>query len=381
MKAIRCALLTLPILSLSSLSAEDSAARVDKLGQRGGMMMHFADCTSAQQSCQESTFFKGSYALIISVGAYEAGWSRLSGVHDDAEAVQKMLEGQGFETQRLTDPDIRQLREGLQRFIDQFGRDSQNRLLIYFAGHGATLRNESDIQTGYIIPVDAPDPEKDRKGFYAHAMSMDNVMLLAKEIQSRHALFIFDSCFSGTLFLSRSKPKLSPVINYKLALPVRQFITAGSENESVPDRSVFRQRLVEGLEGRADANGDSYVTGTELGEFLMASVLASSNGTQHPQYGKINEPKLSQGDFVFSVKGRTASLYLNSFPESVVRVDDQLIEGFPVFELFVGPGQHTVTFRAGDQPPLVKMITISVGDVVRCLADFDRREVECRTER
>ena len=39
--------------------------------------------------------------------------------------------------------------------------------------------------------------------------------------------------------------------------------------ESVPDESIFRAQFARALEGEGDSDGDGYVTGTELGEFLQ----------------------------------------------------------------------------------------------------------------
>jgi hypothetical protein len=95
-------------------------------------------------------------------------------------------------------------------------------------------------------------------------------------------------------------------ISYKTALPVRQFITSGSANENVPDESVFRQQFVAALTSdEGDSNKDGYITGTELGEFLQTSVTNYTRNAQHPQYGKIRNPNLDKGDFVFKVKEDT----------------------------------------------------------------------------
>lgn len=370
-----------PNAPLGDASSDISSDISSATSHRGAILMSFEDCASPTAGCRNVSLFKGSYALLIGASAYQNGWPRLSGVKDDIEAIDAVFKNQGFETHVVLDPTIQQLRDQIQRFIDDYGRDRDNRLVLYFAGHGATFVNESGLKTGFIVPIDAPDPDTHRREFYSHAMSMENVMLLAREIQSRHALFIFDSCFSGALFKTRDRSKPPPIITYKLAEPVRQFITAGEENETVPDSSIFRRRLVEALEGKADANNDSYVTGTELGEYLMSAVLSSTHSRQHPQYGKIDEDKLNRGDFVFSVKGKTASLYINSYPESSILVDGQQVEGFPVQELLINPGKHTIVFRSASQSPLTKQVTAQVGDIIRCLADFDRREVQCRVDR
>jgi hypothetical protein len=151
----------------------------------------------------------------------------------------------------------------------------------------------------YIVPVDAPNPNKDRDGFLRKAMGMQQIEVYAKAIQSKHALFLFDSCFSGSIFeTSRAIPES---ISYKTSKPVRQFITSGGADETVPDRSIFRQQFIAAIEGEADTDREGYVTGSALGEFLQKKVMNYTRGSQHPQYGKIRNPNLDKGDFVFQV--------------------------------------------------------------------------------
>ena len=76
-------------------------------------------------------------------------------------------------------------------------------------------------------------------------------------------------------------------ITEKSALPVRQYITAGREDEQVPDRSMFKRCFLVGLEGDADLTGDGYITGSELGMYLSDKVVNYTRRRQHPQYGKI----------------------------------------------------------------------------------------------
>jgi formylglycine-generating enzyme required for sulfatase activity len=92
-------------------------------------------------------------------------------------------------------------------------------------------------------------------------------------------------------------------ISYKTSQPVRQFITSGSANELVPDKSIFREQFIAALRGEGDLDSDNYLTGSELGEFLQKNVINYSQGSQHPQYGKMRNPRLDKGDFVFPLKG------------------------------------------------------------------------------
>ena len=243
--------------------------------------------------------YNESHALLIGVSDYVAGWPTLSFVEDDIKEVKTILERHGFNVILVEDPDRKQLYQAFDDFIVKYGLDEQNRLLFYYAGHGHTIKHSYGEMEGYIVPVDAVDPSIDQNGFLARAMDMQQISVFARRIQSKHALFLFDSCFSGSIFsLSRGVPEN---ISYKASLHVRQFITSGSADEKVPDKSLFREQFVYALEGEGDSNGDGYLTGMELGEFLQDRVINYSDGAQHPQYGKMRDPNLDKGDFVFKV--------------------------------------------------------------------------------
>ena len=253
---------------------------------------------------REITLYKESHALLIGVSDYTHGWPDLPGVKEDLRAVGAALEAQGFKVELVNDPDQAQLEAAYRNFILRYGRVSDNRLLFYFAGHGHTEKpvwaaDDPEEWLGYIVSKEAPLPSENFEGFRRNALSMQRFEELAKDIHAKHALFIFDSCFSGSVFaLSRSKP---PDITRRTAKPVRQFITSGSADQEVPDVSIFRRQFVAALQGEADRGGDGYVTGSELGYFLTETVTNYSEGAQTPQAGKIRHRRLDKGDFVFVV--------------------------------------------------------------------------------
>ncbi len=241
--------------------------------------------------------YRASYALVVGVSDYIHGWPDLSNAVNDAREVQAALEQQGFVVTLVENPTSTQLESAIKDFISSRGQGKDDRLLFYFAGHGHTEKKSYGGDIGYIVPADTPLPDADRAGFLKKAISMESFNTYARNIDAKHALFLFDSCFSGSIFaLSRALPA---AISYKTSQPVRQFITAGGENEQVPDRSIFKQQFVAALAGEGDSNGDGYITGTELGEFLQTKVVNYSRDAQHPQYGKIRDPQLDKGDFVF----------------------------------------------------------------------------------
>ena len=234
--------------------------------------------TVQDESGRELTLYQESYALLVGVSDYTDAWPDLPGVQDDIHAVKRILEDHGFDVVVEENPDRQQLDQAVTEFIMTYGQQSGNRLVFYFAGHGHTLGLAYGDDMGYIVPADAPNPQDNQAGFMAKAIDMHMIEVYARRIQSKHALFMFDSCFSGSIFsVSRSIPQ---AISYKTTKPVRQFITSGSADETVPDESIFRDQFIAALNGEGDLNGDGYVTGAELGNFLETNVINYSKNTQ-----------------------------------------------------------------------------------------------------
>lgn len=263
----------------------------------------------ADGQTQNVWLYQGSYALIIGNSEYSNGWDRLSGVKSDVIAVKNVLETHGFKVEIEENLTSERFETRIRKFINDYGFDRDNRLIIYYAGHGYTLNSAGDKrELGYIIPSDTPLPTKDERGFRQKAVDMYAINTFAKQIQAKHALFIFDSCFSGKMFALRNTLTISPFIYDKVDNPVRQFITAGDETQTVPDESIFRKAFVRGLEGEADRNNDTFITGTELADYLKEAVTNYSNRRQTPQYGLINDIDLDRGDFVFVIQQRIAPI-------------------------------------------------------------------------
>ena len=298
--------------------------------------------------------YKECYALVIGVSDYTSGWPVLRNAARDADKTGDLFSSLGFKVTKVTNPTRAELIQALDSFVYGPGQEEENCLVIFFAGHGHTERMTYGDDMGYIVPRDAPSPNQDKAGFMQKAIDMRTIEAYARRIQAKHALFLFDSCFSGAIFdMTRA---IKENIKYKTAKPVRQFITAGEADEPVPDRSIFRSQLNEALQGEADRNEDGYITGTELGEFMQEKVVNYSYGTQHPQYGKIRDPNLDKGDFVFMLKSKTTEtkpvldygyLIISSHPPSVVEIDGKIYrEVPPSIEVKLLSGKHIIGFIA-----------------------------------
>jgi hypothetical protein len=289
-----------------------------------------------------ASLYRGSYALVIGISKYEH-WARLPGVKDDVAQVACVLKQHGFEVEVAEDLDSDRLLPVIQNFLKRDDVGPQSRLLVYYAGHGHRyVPKESARGVGFIVPRDAPLPDRDRASFLAKAVNMDELLAPASTVKAKHALFVLDSCYAGSLIdgavfnsaaarVEREAPArfvpsawkpaaaaqdpevlpyIPPVILSKVGEPVREFIASGTYKQSVPDDSEFRRRFVAALTDEsgagADANGDSYVTGAELGEYLQQNVTNKSEGSQRPIWCIVGSKAASQGDFVFIMPGATA---------------------------------------------------------------------------
>jgi len=258
--------------------------------------------------------YSGSYALLIGESQYTNGWGNLGSIPGELRQVEQTLKSQGFTVEKSFNLNSQQLINRFKKFVDDYGFDKNNRLLFFYSGHGHTREDK-----GYIVPVDAANPNIDERAFLRKAVGMNQVLTWARRIEAKHVLFLFDSCFSGTVFKAKSLPKIPRQISQAAKEPVRQFITAGDAGETVPAKSVFAPAFVDALRyGWGDLFKDGYVTGEELGLYLKNKVPQHTEQT--PQYGKIRDYELSRGDFVFVVAGGNQDVAQLSTPAPVAPV-------------------------------------------------------------
>jgi peptidoglycan/xylan/chitin deacetylase (PgdA/CDA1 family)/uncharacterized caspase-like protein len=177
-----------------------------------------------------------------------------------------------------------------------------DRVFVFFAGHGATRRLPSGRDLGYIIPFEA-----DAENFQGQSISMTNFQDISESIPAKHVFFVMDSCYSG-LAITRGQNG-GNYLREMSRRTAREMLTAGGANEEVADNgpnghSVFTWTLLQGLEGRADLNSDGYITAAELAAYVGPGVSALSHQT--PAFG--NLPGSEGGEFVFELHPETEFL-------------------------------------------------------------------------
>lgn len=264
--------------------------------------------------------YRESWAVLVGIDNYRK-WPKLHHAVNDAQALRQLLIDKfHFSSDHVVtllnqDATRERILSSLSQLSTQPGGvQPGDRVLVYFAGHGATRRLPSGRDLGYLVPVDGDTSDLD-----AHSISMTHFQDISEAIPAKHVMFVMDSCFSG-LALTRGLAQPS-YLRELTSRNARELFTAGGADEPVSDsgpngHSVFTWTLLQGLDGRADANSDGFVTGTELAAYVGPTVAAASHQT--PAFG--NLPGSSGGDLVFELPPDSEGLNARS-----QQLDDEAI--------------------------------------------------------
>jgi uncharacterized caspase-like protein len=124
---------------------------------------------------KEVILYENSYALIIGNSNYQNGsWGTLPGVKSDVEAISDILCQHGFKVEVAENLMSKNFKARIEKFINDYGKSPNNRILIYYAGHGYKQKSAGDNRDiGYVVPIDAPSPQ--RFEFVNYAITMDTI--------------------------------------------------------------------------------------------------------------------------------------------------------------------------------------------------------------
>lgn len=243
---------------------------------------------------EEVPLYGASHALVVGIDDYTGGWPRLSNAVRDAKLIAGALRLKGFDVVLETNLTSAEMERTFKEFFIVKGADPDARLFVWFAGHGVSQGGE-----GFLVPADAPKPDSGAR-FKLSVLPMRRFGEYVRLAESKHVFAIFDSCFAGTVF-DNQRALPPPAVTHATTLPVRQFLTSGDADQTVSDDGTFRELFIRAIQGQetSDANGDGYVTGSEIGLFLSDRVANLTLSRQTPRYGKLRDKDLDRGDFVF----------------------------------------------------------------------------------
>jgi hypothetical protein len=195
--------------------------------------------------------------------------------------------------------------EAMSQLTDSNQIHADDRVLIYYSGHGQGIKLTDGDEMGFLISHDAKidfTNSKNPMQYYRTCLGMDELGRVSRLIPAKHVLFLVDACYGG-LAAKQYRALPSNIPNYleKVAnLRSRQVITAGKTDEQVFEErghGIFTYKLLQALEhGLADQSPpDNVTTAMELASYLMGVVPADSGDKQHPHAERID----GEGEFLF----------------------------------------------------------------------------------
>jgi DNA-binding beta-propeller fold protein YncE len=306
-----------------------------------------------------SSFYSKSWAVVIGINAYQ-NFPSLEYAVNDATAIATRFKSMGFEVISLQNEQATKsnIMNVLKRQLpEKIGRN--DRLVVFYAGHGAAGILSTGEEVGFIIPSDAKSTIDGRKmdiiggeirvddyttfAEKTNFISVEEIRDISDTVQAKHILYILDGCYSGFLDpaaysrlrqstrikmarqpdtsrsliigddnikktpqVSTSKSDVMDYLNVFTSRDTVQVLTAGSSGEAVYEKSghgIFTYYLLKALDGAADVPdnpnspiGDCVITTTELGNYLKEKVPPASRSSQIPLFNRIS----GEGEFIFS---------------------------------------------------------------------------------
>ena len=249
--------------------------------------------------------YDNSWALIIGINKYENA-QNLNYAVNDAKSIHSILvENYDFPidnvkmllNEKATYNNIRKQFSEISKSAEH-----NDRVLIFFAGHGETLDLPGGGEKGYLLPY-----EGDSEELYLTAMPMNELREIALMSKAKHILYLIDACYGGIAALgSRGlDAKKTPNYIHKITKnKARQVITAGGRGEQVIEKSewghsAFTKNINLALSnGNGDLNGDNVITASELSLYIHDKVTIDTDNQQTPQFGQMIS---QEGEFIFFV--------------------------------------------------------------------------------
>jgi peptidoglycan/xylan/chitin deacetylase (PgdA/CDA1 family)/uncharacterized caspase-like protein len=289
------------------------------------------DAAATKDPEPKPSLYRESWAVVIGIDQY-AKWPKLRYAVNDAKGVKELLiRKYQFKAENiipLFDEDATR-----EKILSALGDDLANpekvkkedRVFVFYAGHGVTRKLPNGRELGYIVPADA-----DLQNYQGKAISMTNFQDISEAIPAKHIFYVMDSCYSGLALTRGSAGRPDNFLREVSRRIARQMLTAGGAEEQVADNgphghSIFTWTLLQGLEGQADLNNDGIITASELASYVSPAV--SSVSRQTPAFGSLAGSE--GGDFIFDSRENTESAeFLNELStqldQEAIRLNTQL---------------------------------------------------------
>ncbi|MEN9786118.1 MAG: hypothetical protein RLZZ299_1382 [Pseudomonadota bacterium] len=259
-------------------------------------------------------------ALVVGISSYERlpGELAREAPRADAARVAAALEQAGGYARVRLLTDASATRDNILSVIaDQVARDvaPSDTFLLYFVGHGIG----ADVGDPRLFTYDT-DPEN----LPGTSLSVSDLAArIAESVKAAHHVVLTDAAFDGQF---RSLALLGPTANDWPALGPSTMVLSSTAPRQTAGVGVFARALLEGINGKADANGDRILTSGELSRWLVVSVPDVTGQKQLPTVQGRHDPDIVVAQLpppapVLGASAPPARLDLAAVAASRVRID------------------------------------------------------------
>lgn len=229
-----------------------------------------------------------TYALIVGISNYK-NISQLNYADDDAESFRDFL----LDTKIITNPNNiyflidsaatkTEIFRGLNNILAKLKGESNERVFIYFAGHGDT---ESETEQGYLLAYNCEKVAYDMTDAVYLPQFEPKVAAIAKKAK---VFLITDACRSGNLAgQNNGALRTMKAINDGFANTVKILsCEPGQLSQEKPfpggGHGVFTYYLLEALYGLGVENDVQYVEVSDIQDYINPKVYANTKKEQRP---------------------------------------------------------------------------------------------------
>jgi len=215
---------------------------------------------------------KQVYVVIVGVSEYSDKKNNLNYAEADARKMYRKMVKLGVPESNiglLTNEAA--TKTGITSSITQlfYQAGPQDEVILFFSGHGGP---------GFIVPTDIPN-----------FLYYNDLKALFRKCRANEKIILLDACYSGGIRTKQESDDNNPSENHLPALSGSKEIVVFSSSrddqtsgESVAYHGFFTNFLLQAFDGKADADGDGYVTFKELFDYVNAHVKDLSGGKQVP---------------------------------------------------------------------------------------------------
>ncbi len=315
--------------------------------------------------------YSGSHALIIGINEFQHASPLEYAVSDATSVAGALISNFGF-----SKDNVRVLvnaeagRRSIMSSYLSYGQAAtapNDRLLVFFAGHGLTCSG-SRGEIGFLVPHDGNPAD------LSTLIRWDELTYNAELIKAKHLLFVMDACYGGLILQRSISAGSMRFLKDMLLRPVRQVITAGKADQEVadsggprPSHSVFTGYFLDALDGKA-ATDDGVITANGVMAYVYDKVSKDIHSRQTPHFGFFD----GDGDFIF-----IAPSLLNFTGED--KVDEDILITVPSVEVPEAQNHEytlveTVKEYIADPKALIKLHDLSVRHVRNFLVETNQEK-------